>query len=89
MTSRTQYSHSIEYTINVESRVHNQRRIEDLIPEITPLISHCRISGQREKSRGRVCDVLVHIASIVARYRLVVKFSHKGLAVWRCQFKED
>lgn len=74
-------THSIEDPVDIESGVDNKGRAEDLVPKITSIISLGRFPRKGERTLGRVSDVLVHVAGVLAVGSLLVKFSHVGLTV--------
>ena len=70
-------THSVEDTVNVESRVDSERGVEDHVPDVASTVGLGALPRQREKTLGRVGHVLLHIVGVVALRCDGVKLGHE------------
>jgi hypothetical protein len=72
-------THSVPDAIDIERGVDHQRIIVNVGPDIAALGKLDRVSRQGKKSFRRVCDILIHIARVIARRSHVVEVAHVRL----------
>ena len=70
----------VEDAVDVERGVHEQRRVEDQVPDVAPAVRLDALAGQGEEALGREGDVLLDVPGVVAGLRDGVEVREEGIA---------
>lgn len=63
-------AYSVKDTVHIEGRVHIERAVEDVVPQIASGVVFDALTRERKFAGWRIREVFVHVIAVVALVRL-------------------